>query len=93
MKKKPAATKSDLKRLDTMTDTDIDYSDIPPTPDDFWSQAEVFVGGKQAVSLRLDPDVVAFFKEQGKGYQTAMNRVLRQYMEAHKARRKAGKTR
>jgi uncharacterized protein (DUF4415 family) len=82
-----------LKRLDSMTDADIDYSDIAPTPDNFWAQAEVIIGGKQAISLRLDPDVVAFFKEQGKGYQTAMNRVLRQYMEAHKGKRKTGKAR
>jgi uncharacterized protein (DUF4415 family) len=89
MAKKLSTTKSDLKRLDAMTDEDIDYSDIPPTTDEEWARAEVFIGGKQAVSLRLDPDVVAFFKEQGKGYQTAMNRVLRQYMEAHKSKRKA----
>jgi uncharacterized protein (DUF4415 family) len=72
-----------------MTDADIDYSDIPPTADAEWAQAEVFIGGKQAISLRLDPDVVAFFKEQGKGYQTSINRVLRQYMEAQKAKRKS----
>lgn len=89
MKRKSTTIKSDLKRLDAMTDADIDYSDIPPTDETFWANSEVFIGGKQAISLRLDPDVVAFFKEQGKGYQTAMNRVLRQYMEAHKMKRKA----
>lgn len=89
MKKKSATIKSDLKRLDAMTDADIDYSDIPPTDEKFWANAEVFIGGKQAISLRVDPDVLLFYKEQGKGYQTAMNRVLRQYMEAHKAKRKA----
>lgn len=88
MKKRSGATKSDLKRLDAMTDADIDYSDIEPTPDDFWATAEVMIGGKQAISLRLDPDVVAFFKAQGKGYQTAMNRVLRQYMEVQKSKRR-----
>jgi len=91
MKKTSGRIKSDLKRLDSMTDADIDYSDIPPITDEEWATAEIFIGGKQAVSLRLDPDVVTFFKEQGKGYQTAMNRVLRQYMEAHKGKRKAAK--
>ncbi|MET4102899.1 uncharacterized protein (DUF4415 family) [Roseovarius sp. MBR-78] len=37
---------------------------------------------KKPVSLRLDADVLAFFKRQGKGYQTRMNAVLRAYMEA-----------
>lgn len=34
--------------------------------------------------LRLDPEVLEFFKSQGKGYQTAINKVLRRYVEAHK---------
>ncbi len=40
---------------------------------------------KQMVSIRLDPDVLAFFKGEGRGYQTRMNAVLRQYMNARKA--------
>jgi len=85
MKEKKGSIKSQLKRLDAMTDDDIDYSDIPETDDGFWENAEVFIGGKKAISLRVDFDVLLFFKEManGKGYQTAMNKVLRQYMEAH----------
>lgn len=41
---------------------------------------------KQPVTLRIDPDVLAFFKSGGKGYQTRMNAVLRAYMEAAKPR-------
>ena len=40
---------------------------------------------KKAVSLRIDPDILDFFKSQGKGYQTRMNAVLRAYMEAKRA--------
>jgi uncharacterized protein (DUF4415 family) len=76
--------KSDLRRLDSMSDEDIDYSDSPETDEAFWANAKVFVGGKQAISLRVDEDVLEYFKSMGKGYQTAMNRVLRQYMEAHR---------
>jgi len=85
MKEKKGSIKSQLKRLDAMTDDDIDYSDIPETDDGFWENAEVFIGGKKAISLRVDFDILLFFKEManGKGYQTAMNKVLRQYMEAH----------
>jgi uncharacterized protein (DUF4415 family) len=38
---------------------------------------------KQLVSIRYDKDVIAFFKAQGKGYQSLMNNVLRNYMEEH----------
>lgn len=51
-----------------------------------WSKAVVVVPEpKKLVSLRLDRDVIDFFKSQGKGYQTRMNAVLRAYMEAKKA--------
>ena len=40
---------------------------------------------KMAVLLRIDPDVLNFFRSQGKGYQTRMNAVLRAYMEAKRA--------
>jgi len=88
MKEKDKGIKSQLKRLDAMTDDDIDYSDIPELDDEFWENAEIFIGGKKAISLRVDFDVLLFFKEKanGKGYQTAMNKVLRQYMEAHSKR-------
>ncbi|MDG2176423.1 MAG: BrnA antitoxin family protein [Gammaproteobacteria bacterium] len=89
MKEKKGSIKSDLKRLDAMTDDDIDYSDIPETDEEFWADAEVFIGGKKAISLRVDFDVLLFFKEhaKGKGYQTAMNNVLRQYMTAQTRKR------
>ncbi len=76
--------KSNLKHLDTMTDSDIDYSDIPELGDEFWKDAKLLAGGKKAISLRVDEDVLAFYKARGKGYQTVMNKVLRQYMESQK---------
>ena len=48
-----------------------------------WSSARIVTPEpKQAISLRVDPDVLEFFKSQGRGYQTRMNAVLRAYMEA-----------
>ena len=48
-----------------------------------WAQATVVMPpGKSAISLRLDTDVLAWFKAQGRGYQTRINAVLRSYMEA-----------
>jgi uncharacterized protein (DUF4415 family) len=58
-----------------------------PDADEFeldWSRAElVMPEPKTPVSIRLDPEVLAFFKAQGKGYQTRINAVLRAYMKAH----------
>ena len=60
--------------------------DPPYDEDDFevdWSSARLVVPeAKGAVSLRLDADILVFFKAQGKGYQTRMNAVLRAYMRA-----------
>ena len=48
-----------------------------------WSQARVVMPPtKQIISVRIDRDVLAFFKSQGRGYQTRINAVLRSYMEA-----------
>ena len=54
--------------------------------DDFdWDNAVIVEPApKVSVSIRLDGDIVDFFKEGGKGYQTRMNAVLRSYMEARK---------
>lgn len=52
---------------------------------DFWSSARVVMpGGKTSVHLRLDSDVVDWFKANGKGHLTRMNAVLRAYVEAQK---------
>ena len=57
--------------------------------EDFWRQAKVVVPpGKASVHLRIDADVLAWFKAQGRGHLTRMNAVLRAYMEAHKTERR-----
>lgn len=75
-----------------MKDEDIDFSDIPRTTPEFWAKAVVRKGlkpvpAKQQITLRIDQDVITFFKEEGRGYQTKINQLLRAYMEAHKAAR------
>ncbi|WP_375554629.1 BrnA antitoxin family protein [Roseovarius mucosus] len=48
-----------------------------------WSKARLVAPeSKKLISLRIDADIVEFFRNQGKGYQTRMNAVLRAYMEA-----------
>lgn len=82
MKEQP--TKSDLKRIDAMKDEDIDYSDIPEVDAAFFEKARVVVPpGKKQVTVRLDSDVLAWLKDQGRGYQTRINAILRAYYDAH----------
>lgn len=58
----------------------------PELPEGFWDEAEVVdYSRKVPISLRVDRDVLNFFKAQGKGNLTRMNAVLRSYMEAKKA--------
>jgi uncharacterized protein (DUF4415 family) len=79
--KKPSET--DLARIDAMRDEDIDTSDIPVIDEDFFSRATIRLPErKTSVTLRLDKDVVDWYKKQGKGYQTRMNAVLKAYMKA-----------
>jgi len=80
----PPADKEDLDRLDAIKDEDIDYSDIPETTDfsNFhpWEQRHMFKPVKVAVTCKLDADIVAWLKRDGKGYQTRMNAILREAM-------------
>ncbi len=77
--------KSDLNRLDAMSDEDIDYSETPEFDDDFLRSVEMKISpGKKPVALRLDADVLDWMKAQGKGYQSRINAILRAYYEAHR---------
>lgn len=79
---------AELKRLASMREEDIDTSDIPEITD--WSGAVVgrfYRPVKQPVTLRLDADVLDWFRMQPGKYQTMMNRVLRAYMEHRQARK------
>lgn len=77
-------SRTDWARLGETADSGIDLSDIPKLGKSFFKHAKLRMPKtKRAVSLRLDPDVLAWFRGQGKGYQTRINAVLRMYMEAH----------
>jgi uncharacterized protein (DUF4415 family) len=79
-------SRTDWKRIDALRDKDIDFSDIPKQGADFFAHAIIWPGPKRQITLRVDPDVLTFFRQQGRGYQTAINAVLRKYMEARKER-------
>jgi uncharacterized protein (DUF4415 family) len=77
--------KKELAALAALPDHQIDTSDIPELPPGAWKDAvrgRFYRPMKQAVSMRLDADVVAWLKRRGKGYQTRVNNILRQQMLA-----------
>ena len=86
MRKKNTIVQSetDWVRVMNMTDHEIDTSDIPEMREDLFKNAHIrWPGNKKQLTLRLDPDVVDYFKHLGRGYQRTMNNVLRKYMEVH----------
>jgi uncharacterized protein (DUF4415 family) len=87
----------EIKRLVTLRarpDSEIDYSDIPPLTEKFWRNAipnPFYRPVKKQLTVRLDADVIAWLRKQGKGYQTRLNGLLRAAMlrEAAPKRRRA----
>lgn len=89
---------AELEALSKMSDADIDYSDIPPLDEKFWQNAirNPFLRPvKKQLTLRLDADILDWFKRhadtsegKAKGYQTRINRALREYVTAQQ--KKAG---
>jgi uncharacterized protein (DUF4415 family) len=83
---------TDWEKLRRLSDADIHAAiksdpDAVPTDEAFWKTAElVMPQRKPVVTIRLDADVLAWLKEQGKGYQTRINAILRAYMEGHKGK-------
>ena len=75
-------SRTNWTRIDAMKDDQIDYSDNPELGDDFFAEAVPWPRHKQQITLRLDPEVIDFFKKSGAGYQTMMNAVLRKYVQA-----------
>jgi uncharacterized protein (DUF4415 family) len=72
---------SKLRRKD---DKSINYADSPATTKEFWKNAGVFMPQhKVPVSLRLDEDIINYFKEEGSGYQSRINAVLKAYITTH----------
>lgn len=91
---KRGETQTDWARVDSMTDEEIralrrDDPDWMELGEFDWSKAvAVYPISKNAISIRLDSDVIDFFKAQGRGYQTRINAVLRHYMD--EVKKKAG---
>lgn len=82
-----AAQRKRLSAIATMPDSAINYSDIPrQTRTIQWTRPSALVSSenKQQITLRLDAEVVSFFKKTGKRYQSRINAALREYVKAHR---------
>ncbi len=94
MRKLTKEQKRDIRVIAAKRDADIDFSDVPRVLD--WSGAEIgkfYLPKKKPVTMRLDSDVIAWLKADGRGYQTKANWLLRNAMlhftkEARISRRK-----
>lgn len=93
LKAKRAASRTDLSRVDAITDEELerlvaeDEDEHGILPD--WTQAKlVLPQAKQSVHLRLDREIIAFFKSQGKGHISRMQAVLKAYVDAHRSQAK-----
>lgn len=98
MKKKNTyqASQTDWDRVDQLEDSDIDLNDNPEATPEMFAKAVLRKGlksveKKKQVTLRIDEDVLMWFKRQGKGYQTRINALLKAYKEAHQ--NESGRTR
>jgi uncharacterized protein (DUF4415 family) len=77
----PARAEELKKRAEA--DQEIDYSDIPELDEAFFKNAKlVEPSPKEQITMRLDADVLEWFRARGKGYQTRMNAVLKAYVLA-----------
>ncbi|MCU7837554.1 MAG: BrnA antitoxin family protein [gamma proteobacterium symbiont of Taylorina sp.] len=84
MNKISKQSQDEIDHLKNLPDSDIDTSDIPGITD--WSNAEIgkfYRPRKKQVTLRLDADMLEWFRKHGNKYQTRINQILRHYMDEH----------
>ena len=83
MNKVPESIRKELAALATQPDRTIDFSDIPATTADDWQAAvrgKFYRPVKQQLTVRIDADVIDWLKQQGAGYQSRLNTILREAM-------------
>ena len=79
-------SETDWQKLESMTDQEIDYSDVPPLDDGFFQSAVVRVPDKPqvTVTVQVDSEVFEWFEAQDDGWEQRMRAALKIYVEAHK---------
>jgi len=78
-------SRTDWARVDALTDAEIDLSEVPELDESFFANAILRMPRHPvAVTLHIDPEVLAWFKAQGETYEDRVNAALRIYAEAHR---------
>jgi len=79
----PSFSPERVAEIEAIADDQIDTSDIPELDEEFWQNAALILpDSKERLTLRLDREVVHFFRRRGRGYQSRINAVLRAYVRA-----------
>lgn len=79
-------SRTDWARVDALTDAEIDLSEVPELDESFFANATLRMPRRPvAVTLHIDPEVLAWFRAQGEAYEDRVNAALRIYVEAHQA--------
>jgi uncharacterized protein (DUF4415 family) len=83
---RPVKAQTDWEHLSRLSEEEIEAwsrsdPDHPALDAEFWKGVDARTPEKQAISIKLDRDLLDFFKSQGRGYQTRINAVLRHYMD------------
>jgi uncharacterized protein (DUF4415 family) len=83
---RPATGETDLSRVDRTSEAELTAAiaadpDDPANDPDFWERARLVYPNKERVTLRLDADLLAWFRRQGRGYQSSINAILRRHYE------------
>jgi len=82
--KKNSRSRTNIAKLRQKTDKSINYENNPATTKEFWEDAKIFMPQyKVHISLRLDEDIIHYFREEGKGYQSRINAILKAYINTH----------
>ena len=77
-------SQTNWEKVDNLSDKEIDTSDIGQLDEKFFKDMEISLRPpKKSLTLRLDADVLEWFRKMGEGYQTRINAILRTYMKAH----------
>ena len=75
-------SKTDWDRVDAMTDDEIDYTDSPEATEEMFALMTIREPHKKSIHIRLDSELINFFKSHSKRYQTKINEVLKAYKAA-----------
>ena len=84
-------SQTDWKRAEALKDSQIDFSDTPELTPDMFARAIVRRGlkpvpRKAQLTIRLDRDVLEWYRKQGRGHQTRLNALLRAYMQERRGK-------